>query len=234
MFKSEGAAGRSRDVRRLRPAQFGGQDSDVLPVSEAHGEGDRGTRWRGHRPSCPSTMLRMVPLPIRFADREERRSVDPRQDVAGELAHGAVGGGDGVDEFEAAVFAEAVDGAAALGGGFAPVGGELAAARQSRRCRNGRRDCRTIRRASSPPRPGGRRRGPRSLPRHNELDEAAAERRPDLERGAGRRCRSACPRRSSFRPASRAAPSAPAPRRARRARPGRRARRRYAPASGIW
>ena len=32
---------------------------------------DRGTRWKGQRPSCPSITLWVVPLSIRFPDREE-------------------------------------------------------------------------------------------------------------------------------------------------------------------
>jgi len=45
----------------------------ILPVSEAHGEGDR-TKCGGGAllsQNGPSTMLRMVPLPIAFGDRED-------------------------------------------------------------------------------------------------------------------------------------------------------------------
>jgi len=44
----------------------------ILPVSEAHGEGDQLKAGGGARGAdCPSTMLRMVPLPIAFGDRED-------------------------------------------------------------------------------------------------------------------------------------------------------------------
>jgi len=44
----------------------------VLPVSDAHGEGDR-TKCGGGADGAdrPSTMLRMVPLPIACGDRED-------------------------------------------------------------------------------------------------------------------------------------------------------------------
>jgi hypothetical protein len=44
----------------------------ILPVREAHGEGDRSKSGGGASGAVrPSTMLRMVPLPIGFADRED-------------------------------------------------------------------------------------------------------------------------------------------------------------------
>ena len=47
-------------------------DRPVLPVREAHGEGDRATRGGGAEgANCPSTSLRLVPLPIGFGDRED-------------------------------------------------------------------------------------------------------------------------------------------------------------------
>ena len=47
-------------------------DSLVLPVSEAHGEGDRAKHGGGAKGVIsPSTVLRTVPLPIAFGDRED-------------------------------------------------------------------------------------------------------------------------------------------------------------------
>ncbi len=47
--------------------------SHILPVRAAHGEGGHPKGGGGvMAPNYPSTMLRMVPLPISCADREER------------------------------------------------------------------------------------------------------------------------------------------------------------------
>ncbi len=45
----------------------------ILPVSEAHGEGDRPKGGGGAAlgADSPSTTLRVVPLPIAFGDRED-------------------------------------------------------------------------------------------------------------------------------------------------------------------
>ena len=45
----------------------------VRPVRSAHGEGDPAEQGGGaHRTQCPSTTLRVVPLPIAFGDREDK------------------------------------------------------------------------------------------------------------------------------------------------------------------
>jgi len=46
----------------------------ILPVREADGEGDRLKGGGGARGAfCPSTSLRLVPLPIAAGDREEQK-----------------------------------------------------------------------------------------------------------------------------------------------------------------
>jgi hypothetical protein len=50
----------------------------ILPVAEGDGEGDRLKAGGGAIGAVgPSTALRAVPLPMRFAHREERRATAP-------------------------------------------------------------------------------------------------------------------------------------------------------------
>src|SRR4051812_889539 len=72
-----GRSGRVRLLReRLRQSESCAAWPPVLPVREAHGEGDQPKAGGGANSAArPSTALRAVPLPTTFGRREDWRSV---------------------------------------------------------------------------------------------------------------------------------------------------------------